>query len=388
MAKRDYYEVLGVDRNADDAAIKKAYRKLALKYHPDRNKDNPEAEEKFKELAEAYEVISDPEKRRTYDRYGHEGLNQTFGQGGFQWDNFSHASDFEDIFASFFGGGGGGFGDVFGGGQRRGGGMGSAQGHDARVSLTLTLEEIAQGVEKKIRLRRVQTPCSTCHGSGTKGGSRPSTCLVCGGAGQVRRNTGGFFNMVTVATCERCGGSGQIISDPCTTCHGSGLTEEAQTVPVQIPAGVEHGTTIRVRGKGHHGPNGGPPGNLLIEVNVEDHEQFTRHGDDIIYELPIGFSQAALGAHVKVPTLDGDVRVTIPEGTQSGKVLRLRGKGVPHLNSYGNGDMLVRIHVWTPVKLNSEEREMFEQLAHLEEASTGPPAGGKSFFEQMREIFY
>ena len=385
MAKRDYYEVLGVERGSDEAAVKKAYRKLALKYHPDRNKGDSEAEEKFKELAEAYEVLSDSEKRSMYDRYGHDGVQGSFGQGGFQWQDFSHAQDFEDIFSSFFGGG---FEDLFGGGRRsrRGGGMGYQQGSDIHISIRLTLEEIATGIEKKIRLKRVQVTCPTCQGSGAKPGSQPTTCLACGGAGQVRRQTGGFFNMVTVVTCERCGGSGQVITDPCETCGGRGTIEDSRTVSVKIPAGIESGTTMRVRGQGNAGPNGGPPGNLLIDINQEDHELFARHGNDIVYELPISFSQAALGARVEIPTLDGKVRLTVPEGTQSGKVFRLRGKGIPHLNSYGTGDMLVRIHVWTPLKLNGDERKLFEQLSMMEQGSE-PPEGGKGLFDRMRDLF-
>ena len=385
MAKRDYYEVLGVERNADEAAIKKAYRKLAMKYHPDRNKEDPTAEGKFKELAEAYEVLSDSEKKSLYDRYGHEGVQGSFGQGGFQWQDFSHAGDFEDIFSSFFGGA---FEDLFSGGRRgrRGAGMGHQQGSDVHIAIQLSLEEIATGVDKKIRLKRVQVACPTCHGSGAKPGSSPSVCPMCGGAGQVRRQTGGFFNMITVATCERCGGAGQVVSDPCTTCNGRGTIEDARTVSVKIPAGIEAGTTMRVRGQGNAGPNGGPPGNLLIDIHQEEHKLFTRHGDDIVYELPISFSQAALGARIEIPTLDGKVRLTIPEGTQSGKVFRLRGKGIQRLNSYGTGDMLVRIHVWTPLKINSEERGLFERLSEMEQGSA-PPEGGKGLFERMRDLF-
>ena len=386
MAKRDYYDILGVEKGADDGAIKKAYRKLALKYHPDKNKD-ADAEDKFKELAEAYEVLSDPEKRQLYDRYGHDGVSGQFSGGGFQWQDFSHAGDFEDIFSSFFGSG---FEDLFGGRRsRRGGGFGIQQGSDVHISISIPLEDVATGVEKKIRLKRVKTTCETCSGTGAKSGTQPATCMMCGGTGQVRRQTGGFFNMVTVGTCERCGGTGKVVTDPCADCAGTGLKDEPRTVSVKIPAGIENGTTIRVRGQGNSGPNGGPPGNLLIDVHVQEHDLFERHGDDVVYELPISFSQAALGCKVQVPTLDGKVQLTIPEGTQSGKVLRLRGKGLPHLNNYGTGDMLARIHVWTPTKLNSSEKELFHQLAEMEKDSDActPPDGGKGFLDHIRGLF-
>ncbi|HQE60835.1 MAG TPA: molecular chaperone DnaJ [Candidatus Latescibacteria bacterium] len=385
--KRDYYEVLGIERTANDDAVKKAYRKLALKYHPDRNPGDKAAEEKFKELAEAYEVLSDPEKRQRYDRFGHQGVQDQFGQGGFQWQNFSHASEFEDIFSSFFGSRG--FEDIFGGGgtrtSRR---RGAQQGSDVRVSLSLPLEEIATGVEKRIRLKRVQVRCPTCNGTGGKEGSKPTTCVACGGSGQVRRMQGGFFNLVTVATCDRCNGSGQVVTDPCPTCRGTGLTSDERTVSVRIPAGVANGNTMRLRGQGNAGPHGGPAGDLLIDIHEEEHPLFQRQDDDVVYELPISFSQAALGGDVEVPTLDGKVRMKVPPGTQSGKVLRLRGKGIPHMNGYGNGDMLVRLHVWTPVKLNSQERKLFEELARLEKSSeSGTPAGGRSFFDKVRDAF-
>ena len=387
-AKRDYYEVLGLERGASEGDIKSAYRKLALKYHPDRNPDSEEAEEKFKELAEAYEVLSDSQKRQRYNQYGHAGVQDTFGQGGFQWDNFTHAGDFEDILGSFFGGA---FEDMLGGGRgrtRRRSGMGGQQGTDVRISLRLPLEEIAEDTEKKIRLKRVRAKCGECGGSGARSGAQASTCPQCGGAGQVRQSTGGFFNLVTVVPCNRCSGAGQVIADPCGACAGTGTVDDARTVSVKVPAGVSNGTTIRLRGQGNAGPNGGPPGDLLIDILEQEHDLFTRHDDDVHYELPISFSQAALGVDVEVPTLDGRVRLKVPDGTQSGKTLRLRGKGLPHLNNYGRGDMLVRIHVWTPMKLDGDERELFRKLAELEEHSaSSTPEGGKSFFDRMRDIF-
>lgn len=383
-AKRDYYEVLGIERGASPDEVKKAYRKLAVKYHPDRNPDNKEAEEKFKELAEAYEVLSDPEKRQRYDRFGHQGVQDQFGQGGFQWQDFTHATEFEDLFSSFFGGG---FEDLFGGRRSRRG-AGPPQGSDVRISLRLTLEEIAKGVDKKIRLRRVHVKCPTCGGSGGKDGARPTACIQCAGTGQVRRMAGGFFNLVTVTTCDRCGGTGQVVADPCTNCHGSGVVEDERTVSVKLPAGVANGTTVRLRGQGNAGPRSGPQGDLLIDILEQEHDVFTRQGDDIVYDLPISFSQAALGDEIEVPTLDGKVRLKIHEGTQSGKILRLRGKGVPRLNEYGSGDMLVRVHVWTPMKLNAEERTLFEELRRKERASaSATPEGGKGFFDRMKGLF-
>ena len=385
--KRDYYEVLGVERTASEDEVKKAYRKLALKFHPDRNPNDKTAEESFKELAEAYEVLSDPEKRRRYDQFGHQGVQDQFGQGGFQWRDFSHASEFDDIFSSFFGDA---FEDLFGGRRGRGGRgrYDVTQGADIRISLRLTLEEIASGAEKKIRLKRVQIPCTTCNGTGAKPGTSASTCQQCKGTGQVRRMTGGFFNLVTVTTCDRCSGTGEVISDPCETCGGSGMVADDRTVSVRVPAGVANGTTIRLRGQGHAGRRGGPPGDLLIDVLEQEHDMFTRRDDDIVYDLPISFSQAALGADIEVPTLDGKVRLKVPGGTQSGKVLRLRGKGIQHLNAYGTGDMLVRIHVWTPMNLNSDERKLFERLADLEKGQDGQtPEGGKGFFNKMRDVF-
>ena len=381
--KRDYYELLGVRKDAGADDIKKAFRNLAKQHHPDVDAGS---EEKFKELAEAYEVLGDAEKRRRYDQFGHQGVQDQFGQGGFQWQDFSHASEFEDIFASFFGSA---FEDLLGGRRTRGRGrFGPQQGTDIRISIKLGLEEIAGGIEKRIRLKRVQVPCATCGGTGARPGSSPTTCPTCGGTGQVRRMTGGFFNLVTVTPCDRCNGSGEMIPNPCPACGGAGLVADDRTVNVRVPAGVSDGMTIRLRGQGNAGRRGGPPGDLLIDVHEEQHELFARRDDDIIYDLPISFSQAALGADVQVPTLDAKVRMKIPPGTQSGKILRLRGKGITHFNGYGQGDMLVRIHVWTPVNLNAEERHLFERLGDLEQGSpSAPPAGGRSFFERMRGLF-
>lgn len=383
MAKRDYYEILGVNKSATTEEIKKAYRKHALKYHPDRNRDKPEAEGVFKEGAEAYEVLMDAQKRQAYDQYGHEGLKSTFRGGGFQWDDFSHAGDFQDIFSNLddiFGGGI--FGDLFGG--RRGGGRRSNRGEDLKVSVKLTLEEIATGTSKNIKLTR-REGCGTCGGSGAKPGSEPVTCSVCGGAGQVRQATRSLFGQfVNVTACPQCGGQGKTIKDACSDCRGEGRIQKQVNVSVTIPAGVAEGNYIPLRGQGNSGPQGGPAGDCLVFIEEAEHDRFERHGNDIVYNLPISFSQAALGADIEVPTLSGRVSMKIPAGTQSGKVLRLRGKGIPEVNGYRTGDQLVRVVVWTPAKLGKREEALFRELAQLENGQ--PPEGGKGFFERVKEV--
>ena len=381
MAKRDYYEVLGLDRNASEDEIKKAYRKQAMKYHPDRNPDNKEAEEKFKEASEAYEVLSDPNKRSRYERFGHEGLGDVFGSGGFQWSDFTHAMDFEDILGDLFGGGI--FGEFFGRGRARRGGP--QKGSDLRVTLELSLEEIAKGVEKKIRLKKMKT-CDACSGTGAKRGSALRTCPMCHGTGQIRQASRSIFGQfVNIVPCNRCHGEGKIIEERCPVCGGQGRMESVETIAVRIPAGVTSGNYITLRGQGNAGPRGGPPGDVIVYIEEKEHESFERHENDILYTLPIGFSQAALGAEVEVPTLTGRARVKIPAGIQSGKMLRLRGKGIPELHGYGTGDELVRVVVWTPTKLNERERRLFRELESFEHMV--PPKGGRGFFERMRDTF-
>lgn len=379
MAKRDYYEVLGIGRDASESEIKSAYRKLALKYHPDRNPNNPEAEEKFKEASEAYEVLIDPEKRATYDRFGHAGIEGNFSRGGFQWSDFTHATDFEDIFGDLFS-------TFFGGGrraQRRS--AGPPAGRDLKITLELTLEEIATGVEKKINLNRLQR-CEACGGSGAAPDSAKEPCSTCGGVGQVQQVMRSFFGQtVTVTTCPTCGGEGMLIGRPCRVCRGEGRVRGQVTLTVRIPPGVRSGNYIPLRGQGEVGPRGGPAGDCLVFIEEKKHPHFTRDGNDVIYQLPITFSQAALGEEVQVPTLTGKTKMRIPPGTQSGQVFRLRGKGIPDIDGRGVGDQLVQVAVWTPQELSGRERELFEELARLEKKRAA--SEGKSFFEKMRAAF-
>ena len=380
---RDYYEVLGVERGASDDEIKKSYRKLALKYHPDRNPGDEAAEASFKEAAEAYEVLSDTQKRQTYDQFGHQGLGGPFASGGFNWSDFSHAGDFNDIFSNIDDILGGGiFGDIFGGGRRRR--SGPQQGEDLRITLPLTLEEIATGTQKKIKLTRLDK-CDDCTGSGAKAGSQASTCDVCGGTGQVRQATRSLFGQfVNVTTCPKCQGEGSMIQEPCPRCGGEGRTDIQNSMTVNIPAGVAEGNYIPLRGQGSVGRRGGPAGDCQVFIQEIEHEQFERHGNDVVYDLPVSFSQAALGAEIQVPTLGGKAKMKVPAGTQSAQIFRLRGKGIQDVNGYGRGDQLVRIVVWTPTKLNKDEQAIFQELAEHENGE--PPVGGKGFFDRVKEV--
>ncbi len=378
MAKRDYYEVLGVQREASEADIKSAYRKQALKYHPDRNQGDSEAEAKFKEASEAYEVLSDPEKKSAYDRYGHAGIEGNFGTGGFQWSDFTHASDFEDLFGELFGG-------IFGSTRRQRGPSGPPKGRDLRVVVELTLEEVATGVEKKIHLNR-QGRCGECAGSGAAPGSSPRSCETCGGMGQVKQVSRSFFGQsVTVGACPTCDGEGRVVGDPCRECRGEGTVRDRATLTVKIPAGVSTGNYIPLRGEGDAGRRGGPAGDLQVFIEEQPHPDFQREGNDVLYRLPITISQAALGDNAQVPTLVGKVKMRIPEGTQSGHVLRLRGKGIPHVEGRGVGDQLVEITVWTPTHLSARERRLLEELDHLHRDRAARE--GKGFFDRMRDAF-
>ncbi len=383
MSKRDYYDVLGLQRGATDGDIKKAYRKQAMKYHPDRNAGDEQAAARFKEAAEAYEVLGDAQKRQVYDQYGHAGLGGPFQGGGFQWSDFTHATDFEDIFSNLddvFGGGI--LGDLFG---RRGGRRGPQRGEDLRIPLRLTLEEIASGVQKRIRFARMDR-CDTCAGSGARSGAAARTCSVCNGMGQVRQATRSLFGQfVNVTVCPQCNGEGKVIGDRCLECGGDGRMKKTVSLSVNIPAGVTDGNYIPLRGQGSVGPRDGAAGDCMVLIEEAEHEHFERHGNDILYELPISFSQAALGAEVTVPTLNSRAEMKIPAGTQSGQVFRLKGKGIPELNGYGTGDQLVRVMVWTPARLNEEEKALFRQLADFENVQ--PPEGGKGLFDRMKEAF-
>jgi molecular chaperone DnaJ len=385
MAKRDYYDILGVSKSASADEIKKAYRKLAIKYHPDKNPDDKAAEDKFKEAAEAYEVLSNAEKKQRYDQFGHAGA----GQGGFGGE--AGNMNMEDIFSQFgdiFGGGGGSpFDSFFGGGQSTRGGRRVARGSNLRIKVKLTLEEIAKGVEKKIKVNK-QVVCQSCSGSGAKDKSSVSTCRTCGGSGAVRRVTNTILGqMQTTSTCPTCNGEGSEITAKCGTCHGEGLSRGEETISIQIPAGVSEGMQLSMSGKGNAAPRGGVPGDLIILIEEIEHETLKRDGFNIIYDLYISFADAALGASVEVPTIDGKAKLKIDAGTQAGKILRLKGKGIPEVNSYHRGDELIYVNIWTPKALSKEERELVEKLQASPNFKPQPGKGEKSFFERMREYF-
>jgi molecular chaperone DnaJ len=380
MAKRDYYEVLGLNRGAGEDEIKKAYRKLALQYHPDKNPGNKEAEEKFKEATEAYEVLKDPQKRSTYDQFGHAGLSGAGGFGGFDFTTFDLGDALRAFMRDF-----GGFGSVFDNffGTTTQTRQGYRKGQDLQVKLKLTLEEIATGVEKKIKLKRLQK-CNECGGTGAAKGSSKKTCPRCQGAGQIRRVSRSLFGQfVNVTTCDYCNGEGRIIDKPCPECRGDGRTKGESTISVKIPAGVTSGNYIHMRGTGNAGPRGGPAGDVFVLIEEKDHPVFRRRGDDIIHDTMISFTQAALGDEIKIPTLDGDSSLNIPPGTQSGRIFRLRGKGIPHLQGYGKGDELIQVLVWVPSRLSSEEKKLLKELATKENIK--PPQGDKSFFDKLKE---
>ncbi len=379
MTKRDYYEILGVNRNATDAELKKAYRQMALKYHPDKNPNNKEAEDKFKEAAEAYEVLSDAEKRSRYDQFGHDGVKNGgngFGGGMSMDDIFSH---FGDIFGGAFGGSFGGFG---GQRQRR-----VNRGTNLRVKVRLTLEEINTGVEKKLKVSKYVS-CTHCHGTGAAGGSGFTTCSTCRGTGQVTRVTSTFLGqMQTSSTCPACGGEGQTIQQKCVHCAGNGVVKGEEVIPVNIPAGVSEGIQLSVSGKGNAAARSGVPGDLIIQIEEAPHDFLQRDGNNLLYDLYLSFPDAALGTSVDIPTLEGKARIKIEPGTQAGRLLRLKGKGLPVLNSYGKGDLLITLNVWTPRSLSRQEKELLEKLQESENFKPSPSAKDKSFFERMREYF-
>lgn len=384
--KRDYYEILGVSKGASQDEIKKAYRKVAMQYHPDRNPGDKAAEEKFKEAAEAYEVLSDQDKRAQYDRFGHAGVNgngRGFGGGSQNMDDiFSQFGDIfgDDIFGNFFGGGGGG-------GRRGGQRQRGIRGSNLRIKLKLTYEEIAKGVNKQIKVKKYVV-CSTCTGSGAKDKNSTQTCGTCGGSGQVRKVTNTFLGqMQTVTTCPTCNGEGHVITAKCGSCKGEGRVYGEETVSIDIPAGVGEGMQLSVGGKGNAGERGGAPGDLIILIEEEQHKELHRDGLNVAYELHVSFPDAAFGTSVEVPTIDGRAKIKIPAGTQSGKIFRLKGKGFPAVNSYEKGDQLIYVNVWTPTHLSSEEKAMLEKLQQSPNFQPQPDKSDKNFFDKVREMF-
>lgn len=382
MAKRDYYEILGVGRNASKDELKKAYRKLALKYHPDKNPDDQDAEAKFKEAAEAYEVLRDESKRQRYDQYGHAGVSGAGGAGGAQF------SDIEDIF-SHFGDIFGGFGfSGFGGSGRSRGRRRVNKGTNLRVKVKLTLKDIAEGVEKKIKVNKDVT-CQACGGSGAQSSADMETCPTCHGNGQVTRVTNTLLGqMQTSSICPTCGGEGQIIKNPCKACNGEGIVKKDEVLMLNIPAGVAEGMQLSLAGKGNAARRGGIPGDLLIVVEEDPHEELIRDESDLIYNLYISVPDAALGVMVEIPTISSKVKVKIEPGTQPGKVLRLRGKGLPDINGYRHGDLLVKVHVWIPKNLSRDERKLLEKLKDSLNFKPNPSKAEKGFFERMSERFF
>jgi molecular chaperone DnaJ len=375
MAKRDFYEILGVAKNASEEDIKKAYRKLAMKYHPDRNPDNKEAEEKFKEVKEAYEMLTNPEKREAYDRYGHAGVDPNAGAGGF--GGFGGAGGFGDAFGDIFG-------DIFGGGRGRGSGPQVYRGADLRYNLEIKLEQAAHGFDTTIRVPSWDK-CDTCHGSGAKPGTSPVTCSTCHGHGQVRMQQG-FFSIQQ--TCPKCHGSGKVIPEPCAACGGAGRIKRNKTLEVKIPAGIDDGMRIRSTGNGEPGTNGGPPGDLYVEIHIKPHQVFQREGDDLHCTMPISFTKAALGGEIEVPTLSGKVSFTVPEGTQTGKTFRLKGKGIKGVRSGYTGDLFCHVVVETPVKLTDKQKDLLREFDRLtKEGGAKHSPQSKGWMDKVKDFF-
>ena len=384
MSKRDYYEVLGVTKSADEKELKKAYRKLAIKFHPDKNPDNPEAEIQFKEAAEAYEVLSDGQKKARYDQFGHAGMGGAASGGGH--GGFGGGMSMDDIFENF-GDVFGGFGFGGGGGRQRGGGRRVSRGSNIRIKVALTLEEIASGIEKKVKVTK-DNKCSPCDGSGAEGSGGHSTCTTCNGSGQVTRVTNTFLGqMQTASTCNTCSGSGSIITNKCKKCNGNGVERSESVIPINIPAGVEDGMQLQVSGMGNMGARGGVAGDLLVVIEEKAHDSFQREGQNLHYDLFVNVADAALGTQIVVPTLTGKVKIKLEEGTQSGKLLRLRGKGLPSVNAYGTGDIIVNVNIWTPQQLSTEEKKILEQLRDSENFKPNPTKKDKGFFERVKEYF-
>ncbi|MBN1767167.1 MAG: molecular chaperone DnaJ [Prolixibacteraceae bacterium] len=388
MSKRDYYEVLEVNKNASAEEIKKAYRKKALRYHPDKNPDDKEAEEKFKEAAEAYEVLSNPEKKQRYDQYGHAGVGGASGFSGQNMNMDDIFSMFGDIFGGHFGGGGFSGFSGFGGGGGRSRGQRVSRGQNLRVKVKLTLKEIANGAEKKIKVKKY-VKCNSCDGSGAQDGSY-STCSTCHGTGQVTRVSNTFLGqMQTTSACPTCGGEGRIITNKCTTCYGEGIVKGEEVITINIPAGVGEGMQLSMSGKGNAARRGGINGDLIILIQEEEHPELIRDGNDLIYNFFLGLPELTLGTTAEIPTVDSKVKVKIEAGTQPEKILRLRGKGIPDVNGYGRGDLLVRIHAWVPNKLNAEEKKLLEKLTTQPNFQEFPNKNSatKEFFRKMKGMF-
>ncbi|MBN1558084.1 MAG: molecular chaperone DnaJ [Lentisphaerae bacterium] len=384
MAKRDYYELLGVSRSATAEEIKKAYRKMAMKYHPDRNPNDKEAEDMFKQVSEAYEVLSDPRKREQYDRFGHEGMKSAFGPGGFDFSrDFTHSADLQDILGSIFGEGGGFFDEFFGGGggARRRPRRGPTRGADLRFDLEIDLEEAAFGSEREITLP-MSEECGACKGTGVAGSKGRETCRHCGGRGAVISG-GGFFQVRQ--TCPVCNGTGSVITNPCKTCGGSGRVKSRRRLTLRIPKGVETGSRLRLAGKGEGGIQGGPAGDLYVVMHVRRHALFRRDGDDLMCDVPVSFTEAALGEQIQVPTIDGYAKLKLAPGTETGKVFRLRGKGMPNVEGRGRGDLHVRIVAEVPSRLSSRQKELLEALGESWSASNFPTR--RRFEKQVEQFF-
>lgn len=384
MSKRDYYEILGVNKTASGDEIKKAYRKVAMQFHPDRNPGDKSAEDKFKEAAEAYEVLSDADKKAQYDRYGHAGVSSNgrgFSGGGMNMEDiFSQFGDVfgEDLFGSFFGGGGG---------RGRTSKARGVRGSNLRVKIKLTYEEIAKGVTKNIKVKK-HVICNTCSGSGAKDKGSVQNCGTCGGSGQVRRVTNTFIGqMQTVTTCPTCNGEGTTITAKCAACKGEGRVYGEEAISIEIPPGVQEGMQLNLSAKGNAGERGGAPGDLIILIEEEPHKELQRDGMNVAYDLHISFTDAVFGTQLEVPTIDGRAKIKIPAGTQSGKIFRLKGKGFPAVNSYQKGDQLIHVNVWTPQHVSAEEKTMLEKMSHSSNFKPHPDKSDKSFLDKMRELF-
>lgn len=387
MSKRDYYEILGIDKSATEKEIKTAYRKLALKYHPDKNKSDAAAEEKFKEASEAYEVLGDEKKRQIYDQYGHAGVDSQFGQGGFQWSDFSHAGEFSDIFGDLGNifenlfGGSAGFGSFGFGGRGR---QRVIRGQDLKISLSLTLNEVAHGTTKKIKLN-IKNNCEQCNGTGSKDG-KIETCPQCNGSGKVRQVRQSFFGqMSTITSCPTCNGTGKIIKNKCSFCNGSGRVSKVRTIKVKIPAGIADGQYLNLRGRGNVGPQNGPAGDILVFIKEKEHSIFSREGQDLVCEYPIAVSMAVLGGKIDIPTLDKPIKMRIPSGTQPDKVFRIKNQGLPYIGSSRIGDLYIKTRVIVPTKLSKDEQELYQKIKPFDDDRDLKP--GKSFFEKVKDYF-